>query len=183
MKKPDGYDEAQVIGEFVKLTPGGHLLEIKKVEECVANNGNPYINVIFDTDKNDSQPDYFMELYKNDTREEKKWNGIKFVFVNDYNDPSKTNSGFKGFTTSVEASNKGFAIPWGESFAASFQGKKVGGVFREEEYEKNDGTIGTVVRLAWFQGTESVRTAKVPEIKKLKTSPYAEQVPLDKVPF
>ena len=181
MQKPSGYDEAPVMGNYEKISPGGHVLEIKKVEECIASNGNAYVNVIFDTDITDSQPHYYMDLYKNDTRPDKKWCGNKFVFVNDYNDPTKTNSQFKGFTTSVEASNKGFIIPWGDGFCDSMQGKKVGGVFREEEYMKNDGTIGTAVRLAWFQSVNTEKEAKIPDIKHLKNETFAP--PMDDVPW
>ena len=54
-------------------------------------------------------------------------------------------------------------------------------MFREEEYMKNDGTIGTAVRLAWFQSVNTVRDAKIPDVKHLKNETAAP--PMDDVPW
>ena len=68
MQKPSGYDEAPVMGNYEKISPGGHVLEIKKVEECIASNGNAYVNVIFDTDITDSQPNTRSSVYTKTTQ-------------------------------------------------------------------------------------------------------------------
>lgn len=71
MNKPAGYEEAQVLGEFTPIELGGHKLVIMQVEEVTASNGNQYLKVSFDTAKDDKQPSYFSNAYKQDTRDNK----------------------------------------------------------------------------------------------------------------
>ena len=48
---------------------GGHKGIIKKVEEYTSGLvGNTSLKITVDTDKNDKQPNYFSEQFKNDTR-------------------------------------------------------------------------------------------------------------------
>ena len=79
MLKPAGYEEAQVLGEYTPINLGGHKLVIMQVEEITASNGNQYIKVSFDTAKDDVQPNYYSNAYKNDTRDNKKQSGVTKV--------------------------------------------------------------------------------------------------------
>lgn len=164
MNKPNGYDEAQVLGEFKPIQLGGHKLVIMKVEECRTSYGNQYIKVSFDTAKDDVQPSYYSNQYKQDTRENKKWSGVTTVFPTDKD--GKTSKAFKTFCTAVEKSNAGFKMVWGDQFCNALRGKAVGGVFGEEEYLGNGG-IKTARKLFWFRSTDGVMDADIPKKRGL----------------
>lgn len=165
MNKPKFYDETPVLGEFTPINLGGHKLVIMKVEEVTASNGNQYIKVSFDTAKDDTQPNYYSNAYKQDTRDNKKWSGVTTVFPTDKD--GKTSKSFKTFCTAVEHSNAGFKMVWGDKFCDALKGKAVGGVFGEEEYVGNDGTIKTARKLFWFRGTDKVMDAEIPAKREL----------------
>ena len=160
MNKPAGYEETQVLGEYTPIKLGGHKLTIMQVEEVTASNGNQYLKVSFDTTKDDIQPNYYSNAYKNDTRDNKKWSGVTTVFPTDKD--GKTSKSFKTFFTAVEHSNNGFKMVWGEQFCNALKGKAVGGVFGEEEYINNAGEVKTANKLFWFRGTDKVMDAEVP---------------------
>lgn len=160
MNKPAGFDEAQVLGEYTPIKLGGHKLVIMQVEEVTASNGNQYLKVSFDTAKDDIQPSYYSNAYKNDTRENKKWSGVATIFPTDKE--GKTSKQFKTFCTAIEHSNTGFKMVWGEQFCNALKGKAVGGVFGEEEYLNNAGEVKTANKLFWFRGVDKVMDAEVP---------------------
>ena len=160
MEKPKFYEEAQVLGEYTPINLGGHKLVIMQVEEITALNGNQYLKISFDTAKDDVQPSYYSNAYKSDTRDNKKWSGVTTVFPTDKD--GKTSKSFKTFCTAVEHSNAGFKMVWGEQFCNALKGKAVGGVFGEEEYIGNDGTVKTARKLFWFRGIDKVMDAEVP---------------------
>lgn len=169
MNKPAGYDEAQVLGEFTPINLGGHKLVIMKVEEVTANNGNKYLKISFDTAKDDVQPNYYSNSYKNNTMDNKKWSGVTTVFPTDRD--GKTSKSFKTFCTAVEHSNSGFKMVWGDQFCNALKGKAVGGVFGEEEYVGNDGTIKTARKLFWFRGIDKVMDAEIPAKRTVEPQP------------
>ena len=169
MEKPKFYDEAQVLGEFTPINLGGHKLVIMKVEEGTANNGNQYLKISFDTAKDDVQPNYYSNAYKNNTMDNKKWSGVTTVFPTDRD--GKTSKSFKTFCTAVEHSNSGFNMVWGDQFCNALKGKAVGGVFGEEEYVGNDGTIKTARKLFWFRGIDKVMDAEIPAKRTVEPQP------------
>ena len=167
-EKPAGYDEVQAGGEFTPIELGGHKLVIKKIEESTASNGNKYLKVSFDTAPDDKEPNYYAEQYKNDTRDNKKWGGVATIFPTDKN--GKTSKTFKTFCTAIERSNNS-KIQWGAGFEASIVGKTIGGVFGEEEYVGNDGTIKTARKLFWFRGIDKVMDAEIPAKRTVEPQP------------
>lgn len=168
MLKPDGYDEVQ-IGGFTPVDLGGHYCQIKQVAEKKSSTGKDMIVVLFDFCKPDKQEGYFMDSFKNDIREDKKWPfaGSKYIMVNDYNDPKKTSRAFKSFCTCVEKSNN-YTIQWGDNWSAQFKGKKIGAVYGEEESEY-DGKVTRRHNPRYFCNLDAVKDAKIPEAKLLKT--------------
>ena len=169
MNKPSGYDEVQVGGGFTPVDLGGHYCQIKQVAERKSSTGKDMIVVVFDFVKPDAQEGYFMEQFKNDVREDKKWPfaGSKYIMVNDYQEPSKTSRQFKSFCTCVENSNS-YQIQWGGSdWAAQFKGKKIGAVYGEEEHEY-DGKVSKRRLVRYFCSLDAVKDAKIPEAKLLK---------------
>lgn len=169
MNKPSGYDEVQVGGGFTPVDLGGHYCQIKQVAERKSSTGKDMIVVVFDFVKPDAQEGYFMEQFKNDVREDKKWPfaGSKYIMVNDYQEPSKTSRQFKSFCTCVENSNS-YQIQWGGAdWAAQFKGKKIGAVYGEEEHEY-DGKVSKRRLVRYFCSLDAVKDAKIPEAKLLK---------------
>ena len=160
MIKPNGFEEVKEFGEYTPLTLGGHKLVIMKVEECTTSTGNQYIKVSFDTAKDDIQPNYYSNQYKQDTRTGKKWSGVTTVFPTD--NEGKTSRAFKTFCTAVEHSNAGFKMVWGEQFCNALKGKAVGGVFGEEEYLNSSNEVKTAIKLRWFCGVNKVADATIP---------------------
>lgn len=163
MQMPNGYNETQAAGEFTPIELGGHYLVIKQVVEDTNKNGGQMIVVSFDTADNDKQPHYFADRFRNDIRPNKKWpaNGVAYINVNDQ--AGKCSRTFKGFTTSVEKSNPGFSVVWGDGFAASFKNKLIGGIFREE-LGVYQGKETHQRKLQWFCSNEKVADAQVPEV-------------------
>lgn len=171
MQKPNGYDEAKVQGEFTPVELGGHYLVIKQVAEKMNKNNQPMIVVLFDFAQNDKQPGYFMEQYKNDTREDKKWPNQATQYINVYDSEGKTTRNFKTFTTCVEHSNTGFITQWGDNFCQQFKDKKIGGVFGEQmDFYNGEEKKKRVMR--WFVSSDKVADAAVPEISE--TAAYKE---------
>ena len=167
MQMPNNYKETQAAGEFTPINLGGHYLVIKQVEETKNKNGDPMIKISFDTADNDSQPKYFSNQFRNDIRPDKKWpaNGVTYMNVNDQN--GNCSRSFKGFTTSVEKSNPGFTVQWGDQFAACFKNKLIGGIFREELGFYN-GKETHQRKIAWFCANEKVETATIPDPAETK---------------
>lgn len=162
--KPEGYDEVQAGGEFTPIELGGHKLVIKAIEEMQASNGKSYLKVSFDTAPDDKQPGYYAEAWKNDTRDQKKWSGVTTVFPTDKT--GKASKTFKQFCTSIERSNNS-QIQWGAGFEASIVGKRVGGVFGEEEYLNSNGDKKVAHKLFWWCSIENADGAKIPAKREL----------------
>lgn len=162
MQKPNNYEATQAAGEFTPIELGGHYLVIKQVEEMTNKNGKPMIKISFDTADNDSQPHYFADRFRNDIRPDKKWPNNGVSYMNTEDQEGNCSRTFKGFTTSVENSNPGFSVVWGDGFAACFKNKLVGGVFREElGVYQNKETHQR--KLQWFCSNDKVADTKIPE--------------------
>ena len=162
MQMPNSYKETRAAGEFTPVELGGHYLVIKQVEELINKNGGQMVKISFDTADNDKQPHYFADQFRSDIRPDKKWpaNGVAWINVND--SEGKCSRNFKGFTTSVEKSNPGFSIVWGDQFCNALKNKLVGGIFREEIGVYN-GKETHQRKLAWFCAADRVPEAKVPD--------------------
>lgn len=173
MNKPEGYDDAQAMGDYTPIDLGGHYCIIKGVKETQTKNGKPMIVVCFDFCKPDKQPEYFMQEFKNDTRPDKKWphTGTAYIMTQDYQDANKTSRNFKTFCTAVEKSNN-YAINWGDNWGDQFKGKKIGAVFGEVENEYN-GKRSMRHELRWFCQWDKVEGAAVPKAKYLPNSTHA----------
>lgn len=167
MNKPNEYDTTRAAGEFTPIELGGHYLVIKQVDEMQSKGGQPMIKVSFDTADNDKQPHYFADRFRNDIRPDKKWpaNGVTYIMVNDQD--GKCSRSFKGFTTSVEKSNPGFSVQWGQSFAGCFKNKLVGGIFNLELGIYNNKETKQH-KLRWFCSNDKVDAAPVPDPTETK---------------
>lgn len=162
MEKPQGYDEAQAFGEFETLPAGGYKCIIKKVACEKTQAGKEYLKLAIDILEGEFK-DFFQKKFDNDTREEKKWSGVWTVFTEGFN-PGTTNPKFKGLITSVEASNPNFKFNFDEK---TLEGKKVGIVFREEDFLGTDGLPHTAVKPFFALSIDKAEEAKIPNPKKV----------------
>ena len=167
MNKPNGYDEAQTMGDYTPAELGGHTAIIKGVKETTSKTGKPMVVVCFDFDDKDKQAGYFMQSFKDDARPDKKWphNGTAYIMTQDYQDQNKTSRNFKTFCTCAENSNN-FKINWGDNWGAQFKGKKIGVVFGEVENEYN-GKTSMRHEMRWFCDYSKATDAKIPAPKYL----------------
>ena len=185
MQKPNGFDNVSAGGAFTPIELGGHHLIIMDVKEMKSRKEQEMLVVFFDTAKNDKQPGYFKDLYKKDTRPDKKWpnQGAKYIMIYDYYGDRDANGNlqcsrdFKGFITSVEKSNPGFTAKWGDNFGAQFKGKKVGGTFGLVESFYN-GKLRTKPELRWFCENNKAETQPIPQKKEDKKHQNVASAPV-----
>ncbi len=170
MQKPNNYENVKA-GGYTPPALGGHHIIIKKVVEGQSKKGKPMITVLFDFADNDVQPGLFMEEFKNDTRENKKWSrsGTAYIVTVDENGDCSKN--LKRFITSYEQSN---GIPengavWGDKFAEQFVNKRIGGVYGEVENEYN-GKRSMRSELRWFCTDDKVDGVSIPDPVYLKNA-------------
>lgn len=155
MIKPNNYDNVQAFGGFTPLELGGHILIIKKVDEIKSSNGKDMIKISLDTHASDKQPNYYTDQYKKNTKEKKNWGCIVYQLVLDAK--GETSRGFKTFIQSVEESNHGFKVQWGDNFANCFKDKLVGGIFGREEYLNNYGESKFAIKCFNFRDVDAIK--------------------------
>lgn len=173
MEKIPGYDEAVALtGEYEALEPGGYICKVVSAKVETSSNGNEMLVIAFDVESGEHKGIYkrrFEEAVKanNDPNTKVKWpnNGIHRIMLNN----EKAAGFLKGFITSIEASNPKFKWDWDEK---KLKDKLFGGIFGEEEYEKNDGSIGTSTKLRWIRSIDAIEDGKykIPDPKRLNKS-------------
>lgn len=169
IKKPSNYDNVEVMEfDFTPIELGGHKGIIMKAEEYTSpQSGKTSLKVSVDTAKDDKQPEYFKEQYKNDTRIDRRWSNsaIKYVPLGEEENQVKM---LKAFITAYENSN-GCQFDWNKNWE-QLTGKKIGLVFGMEEYENQAGELKTVNKLREFRSIDKVDNIKIPKVKKLDNS-------------
>jgi len=173
--RPNDWETAQAYtGEVMEqLTPGGHVIRILGMRQEMSQKTNkPMLVVSFDVEEGSSFDGYYKRMHESKKKFDAgaKWNGVIRYML--YNKEGGTNGFFKGFIGAVEESNPGYKWNWDERGIA---GKLVGMVFGEEEYRKQDGSIGTSVKAQMARSVKAVRDGEVevPEKKTLKETPTA----------
>lgn len=145
-----------------KLTAGGHIVEILKAVESANSNGLPALDIYFDIKEGSEYDKNFMSLYEHQKRfnADAKYKGIYHQGMTD--EQGNTNPFFKGLITCVEESNAGYKWTWDEK---TLKGKKLGIIFREEEYSFN-GYTGTSVKPFRVCKAQDALAQPVPAMKK-----------------
>ena len=165
-KKPSNYDNVEVMEfDYTPIELGGHKGIIMKAEEYTnPQSGKTSLKVSIDTDKDDKQPEYFKEQYKNDNRIDKRWSNsaIKYISLGEEENQVKM---LKAFITAYENSNN-CQFDWNKNWE-QLTGKKIGLVFGMEEYESQDGSLKTNNKLREFRSIDKVDNVKIPKVKKL----------------
>lgn len=162
--KPLGrtYTDAKASGEYPKLVPGGYIAVITAVEDIPLNPATgkgDYLKIEFDICEGELI-DYFQQM-----NERLGWDNGNFIRSYKENAMGM----FKGFIEAINKSNNTTYDPANGFNEHELIGKIVGIVMGEEEYKKNDGSIGARIRVTSTISTDSVREGKfkIPELKKL----------------
>lgn len=176
MEMPKNYDNTEVIGDFEKLEAGGYICKVINAKEEQSRNGKRMLVIAFDIAEGEHSGIYtrrYEELKKGNTDPNRivKYpnNGVYRVMIEDKD--GNCSKFFKTFITSIEKSNEGYSFKAHKYAEKSLKDNLFGGIFGEEEFEKNDGTVGTVTRLQWVRTTDTIKEGRftVPEVKKLPT--------------
>lgn len=169
IKKPSNWDAVEVMEfDYTKIELGGHKGIIMKAEEYTSTqSGKTSLRVSVDTAKDDKQPEYFTEQYKNDTRIDRKWSNsaIKYVPLGEEENQVRQ---LKAFITAYENSNN-CKFDWNKDWE-QLTNKKIGLVFGMEEYESQSGELKTVNKLREFRSIDKVDNIKIPKVKLLDGS-------------
>lgn len=155
MKQPNNYANTTAAGEFTPVELGDHNLVIKQVKEMQSKTGKPMAVVYFDFAPGDKQAGYFAEAFKNDIRPDKKWSNQATQYILTEDQDGNCSRNFKGFVTSVENSNPGFQVQWGDGFCDCLKGKLVGGTFGTEIDYYNGRELSKRV-LRWFKSIDKL---------------------------
>lgn len=88
---------------------------------------------------------------------------------------------FKRFCSAVTKSNDGYTFDGGaaNSDEKSLIGKKIGLLFREEEYYSNDGELRTRLIVYSEFSIDKIKEQKTPSIKKIKDEDAKSNAPAD----
>lgn len=156
MNKPQDFDTAKEFASFTPLDPGGYICKIVQVQETTSKNGNPMLKIGLDIAEGPHKG-FYTEMFKNDTRPDKKWGCVVNQLVYDSNGGNTTNRGFKTFITCVEKSNPNFKTAWGDKFCDCFKGKLIGGAFGREQYLGDDGKLHWSTKCRWFRSVDEIR--------------------------
>ena len=184
MKAFNGLEIKKSVSATEPLPAGGYVAKIlnAKVEEY---SWGEVLVISFDVAEGEYK-DFFSKQYKENTREDKKWKGNFRLTVpqesNQYFDSQKRT--FGNAIWAIEESNTGYHWDWNE---AALKGKMVGVLFRNFEWEMDDGRSGWSTECCTFVSVEDVRTGnfKQPKDKPLKrkesysSNQFSEMVEID----
>ena len=152
MEKIDNWEniEAKGISDFTRLNAGGYVGIIKSAEDYENEmTGNRSLKICCDIAEGEFK-DYFQKSFDSNTDENKKWdnNSTRYFGLSETALPF-----LKGFITAVENSNPGYKWDWDEK---KLVGKKVGIVYKYEEYEKQDGSKAVKTKLSQFRSIDKL---------------------------
>lgn len=165
LKKPTDWDKIEGIeyGDYETLELGGHEVVIRNAYEYTGQTGTTSLRVEVDISGIDKQAGFYQKQYDNNPSVDRKWPSSACKYISLKEDANCV-ALFKGFTTAVENSNSGYKWDFDEK---SLIGKKLCGVFGLEEFEKQDGKIGTTVKLTQFRSLDKLKEVKIPKVKLL----------------
>ena len=165
IQKPPGYDEAEIRigGEFEQLPPGAYKCVIKRAEEVTSKTGKQML--VLELDIAEGEYEGYFERTYNDRNKQfgtATWQGIYRQLTEGTSLPY-----FKGMINEIEQSNKPYKFDWDEK---SLTGKRIGGVFRREQFMGQDGTPKFAIRCQFLCDISRVSEKARPADKLLDNS-------------
>lgn len=158
-------------GEYPKLPAGGYICKILGAKVEKSKKGNEMLVLALDISEGDYNG-FFTRQYEERVRTSSPDkpakhpnNAILRVVLQGENWINR----FKGIITAIENSNDNFNWKNCKGDESKLKGLTVGAIFREEEYERMDGSIGTSVKVFQLRSADKVRNGEytTPEIKKI----------------
>ena len=168
--KKQNWNAVQEAADFERPIPGGYIARITNVED---NEAKEYLKIEYDFAEGKFKGHY-AELYK----AKGFWGGS---FIRSYKE--KALPFFKSFKTCLETSNRGYFFE--EDRLDDMCGKLIGIVLGEEEYRKNDGTVGNRLYVSQVRAAKAIQDGdfKIPDLKKLAPTPGAIPAPSGVAPY
>ena len=174
MKAFNGFDDAKKqaqAGSIGRLPAAGYVCMILGVAYDAGTDGkSDVLTIQFDICEGE-HADYFRKQYEANTSEDKKWKGVKRIYV-PMDDGSErdgwTKKTFAGWIAAVEESNPGYAWDWDEK---KLKGKTVGIVFGETG-TVIDGKEIVYTEARFGASVEKIRSNDYPLAKFLKKNGY-----------
>lgn len=150
------WDSVQETEEFENSKPGAYIGVICRVEDVEE---KEYLLIEWDFAEGN---------YKDNNRETFERAGFWPIQLRRSYKP-KALGFFKAFKTALEESNPGYKFD--ELDLRSMVGKRFGLVLGEEEYQKNNGSIGTRLYVAQTRSIQAIQKGdfKVPDLKRLSS--------------
>ena len=153
MKPINNWEKVQASdNDFRRPEAGGYICEIIRATDVQE---KEYLRIEYDI----AEGEY--KGYWQETAERFGWWGGDFY--RSYKDSAL--GMFKGFTNSVEASNANYNWDWNEK---ALEGKLIGIILGEEEYVKNDGSVGTRLKVRSTKSVQDIKDGRF-RIPKKKT--------------
>lgn len=169
MKPIKGYKDAKASGEFERLPAGGYVIRITGVTDETAPD-KQYLRIVYDIAEGPEAGRYKNEDPDNDYRH---------AFFRSYKDTAL--GMLKAFLNAVDETN---GTKLGDTVETGLDeqqlvGKTLGVVFGYEEYAANDGNIKERLYVKSCMSADRIREGdfKVPDFKRLKTTPSASPIP------
>jgi hypothetical protein len=165
MNPTRGWDTTQAYeGDFERLPAGGYVCDIKAARVEPGKYGEQML-ICLDISEGDKAR-FFGKMYERKKQRDiaAKWPCVFYQSTTDRD--GNTNGFFKGLISAVEKSNAGYTWDWDER---KLMGKKVGFLFREEEFiGQQDGKPHTIVKPFQARSVDVIREGvPVPEPKPL----------------
>lgn len=145
-------------GGYTPLPKGNYVCKILAAELVDYKNGRQGIKISFDIAEGEYK-DFYATTYREDEREDKKWNGDAIYWLSIPYDgcPAYVQDGWDTFWANVEDSNNGYIFDGNEK---TIKNKTFGGIFRIEQSEYN-GRIYDHVKLYRTRIAQDIRDLKV----------------------
>lgn len=162
LSNSERYKKAQAYTQQERLPIGGYVIEIKNVE-YKENDWGDTVVLSFDIAEGEHKG-FYMQNYKSQTAEDKKWKGTYRLPVPKDDGTEQDEWKMRRFKTVIEAfedSNNGYHWNWDEN---TLKGKIVGALFNNKEYEFN-GRHGFFTNCHSLINVEKIRKGdfKIPD--------------------
>ena len=143
--------QPKVSGNAPQIRPGAYVC---RIVSAVDFSQKCYLELKFDFDEGA----YTNKVYKNTNGDLSKWWNmmIKRSYYGNGN-----NARFKGDITSIERSNPGYVFAEHNFDEATLVNKRVVIVLREEEYVRNDGSVGSSLKIDSLRSIEAFRNGEI----------------------
>jgi hypothetical protein len=165
--KTRNWDEVEEYGEgnFQRIEPGAYVVQITQGTDLALKQYNEFL---YDISEGDYAGYYNDEFYHDKDYAHRIIRSYKETALGFY----------KGFFRAVEKSNPGWQFNGDEHDAHQYEGKYVGIVLQEEEYESNQGEVKTRLNVARVLPADDVRDGNAP-VLSLKKLPSSSVPPAD----